>query len=262
MIVLITGAASGIGFQVGKKLAEMGHFVYLTVHYEYELEPLHEKLSSYSFRNPVQCFVLDISNPSDRRKIHDLNVDCLINNAAIGIGGSIMDLPVDQLRKNFEINVFSTIEMIQEYAASLFLRKKKGRCLVVSSMAGIIPLPFMGSYCATKSSLITLMYTLKQELSLIQSDLTVCLIEPGIYQTGFNEWMINNKPICHDHFFGLSYHDIDHYQKLFFNVFSKKKLDSIIRKIVTACVSPHPRFLYRAPISQIIGAKLYMLLFK
>ena len=174
-----------------------------------------------------------------------------------------MDLPISRIKENFEVNVFSTIEMIQTYAASLFLQKKKGRVIVVSSLAGIIPLPFMGVYSATKSSLITLTTSLRRELSFIKSELEVCLIEPGIYRTGFNEVMIDNKDFVDEKsIFSDIYSDVYKWQRFLFKRMGKTNLDSISRKIVKAVTDKKVKFLYRAPFSQVLGAKLYMLLFK
>lgn len=263
MNVLITGAASGIGFDTGIRLAKEGHFVYLTTHYEKQVSGLQEKVKMLGLEENIECFCLDITKENDRRKLFDLNIDCLINNAAIGIGGSIIDLKIDKIKDNFEVNVFSTIEMIQTYAASLFLKKKKGKAIVVSSLAGIIPLPFMGSYCATKASLITLITALKRELSFIKSELDVCLIEPGIYLTGFNQVMIDNREMSTtESVFNTIYPSVSYYQKTLFNIFGKKDTSSISKKMVKAVNSKHPKFLYRAPFSQVVGAKLYMFLFK
>lgn len=263
MNILITGGTSGIGFDAGINLAKIGHFVYLTTHYSNQVASVKEKVRKLGLDKKMECFCLDITKEADRRKIFDLDIDCLINNAAIGIGGSVLDLDIEKVKNNFEVNVFSTMEMIQTYAASLFLKKKKGRVVVVSSLAGIIPLPFMGSYSATKSALITLTTAFNRELSFIKSELEVCLIEPGIYLTGFNEVMIDNKEIStKESVFNNIYPSVSYYQKKLFNTFGKKDTSRISKKIVSAATSKHPKFLYRAPFFQVVGAKLYMLLFK
>lgn len=263
MNVLITGGTSGIGFSTGIMLAEKGNFVYLTTHKKSQITYLEEKVKLMGLSDLIKCFCLDITKEADRKKLYELDIDCLINNAAIGVGGSILDLPISRIKENFEVNVFATIEMIQTYAASLFLTKKRGRVIVVSSLAGIIPLPFMGVYSATKSSLITFMTCLKKELSFIKSELDVCLIEPGIYRTGFNEVMIDNKDFIEEQSnFKDIYPEVDKWQRFLFKRIGKANLDSISSKIVRAAIDKNMKFLYRAPFSQVLGAKLYMLLFK
>lgn len=260
MKILITGSSSGIGFDTAIKLLELGNFVYLTVHRKTQVAKVENKLKDLGIMNNYMVFKLDITIENDRRKLYDLDIDCLINNAAVGTGGSILDLEVAEIKKNFEVNVFSTIEMIQTYAASLLLKNKKGRIIVLSSLAGLIPITFMGSYCATKASLITLITTLRRELHLIDSNLEICLIEPGIYVTGFNEVMIDNKP--DKSIFYKIYPKVSYYQKILFKAFGKKNLNSITKKIVKATISKKSKFLYRGPFSQVVVAKVYMLLFK
>lgn len=261
MNVLITGSSSGIGFKVGLELLKKGNFVYFTVHLDSQVKALKKKLEELNVGNNYLITKLDITLENDRKMLYDFDIDVLINNAAIGVGGSILDLDISMIKENFEVNVFSTIEMIQTYAASLFLNKKKGRVIVVASLAGIIPLPFMGSYCATKASLITFITTLRRELSFIKSDLEVYLIEPGIYITGFNEVMIDNKEEEKSIFKNI-YPKVTYYQKKLFKLFGKKDLKDISNKIVKATISKRPKFIYRVPIIQVLGAKIYMLLFK
>lgn len=263
MKILITGGASGIGFHTGILLARRGHFVYLTTHLESQLVSLEEKIRLLGLESFIQCFCLDITKETDRKKLFQLDIDCLVNNAAIGIGGSILDLPISKIKENFDVNVFSTLEMIQTYAASLFLQNKKGRCIVISSLAGIVPLPFMSSYCATKASLLTFVTALRRELSFMDSNLEVCLVEPGIYRTGFNKVMIDNKDCVQDaSYFASIYPSVTKLQNQLFELCGKKDLDSISDQIMKAITSKHPHFLYRAPFLQVVGAKIYALLFQ
>ncbi len=264
MKILITGAASGIGFKTAIGLARKGHFVYVGVHLESQVEVVKEHVRLQNLERQISVIFFDITDEKCRRKIFDLDVDCLINNAAIGVGGALLDLPVTAIRHNFEVNVFSTIELIQLYTASLFLKKKKGRVVTIASLAGLVPLPFMSTYCATKASLITFITALRREVTILGIDLSIKLIEPGIYATGFNEVMIDNyeKYIKKDAYFSSLYPQISRKQRIFFRFLSKKDLTSIEKKIVTSCLSDSKKFIYRAPILQVLGAKLYLLFFK
>lgn len=124
MKIFITGATSGIGFVTAVKLAKLGHYVYIGVHRENQVKPCLEKIRSYGLEEKISVLVFDITDEKSRHQIFDLDIDCLINNAALGVGGALLDLSVDAIRYNFEVNVFSTIELIQLYTASLFLKKK------------------------------------------------------------------------------------------------------------------------------------------
>lgn len=260
MNILITGSRSGIGFSTGITLLKRGHYVYFTVHRKTQVKTLVEKLKKLNISNKYSVFKLDITKKKDREQLYDLDIDVLINNASIGVGGSILDLDIEHIKENFEVNVFSNIEMIQTYATQRLLNNKKARILVLSSLAGIIPLPFMGSYCSTKAALISLVTSLKRELSLISTNLDIALIEPGMYLTGFNEVMIDNKNASL--VFDNIYSKVTLCQKRIFKILSKKKLTSITKKIVKAVECKKLGLKYRAPFIQVLGAKIYMLLFK
>lgn len=258
MKILITGATGGIGFSTGVRLIQRGHFVYFTVHMEKQVETVVEKLKELNLLESASVFQLDITQATDRKQIYNLEVDCLICNAAVGYGGSVLDIPIQNLEKNFNVNVFSNIEFIQMYCGHLLLENKKGRIIVMSSIAGIIPIPFLGSYCATKASLITLTTCLKKELSLITDDIKVKLIEPGIYNTGFNDVMIENKETS------IYFQDIEtqitEIEKKLFYLFGHNNTQGIENKLIKAVESNSNKLVYSAPFIQKLFAKIYGLL--
>lgn len=110
MNVLITGAASGIGFNTGIKLAKKGYHVFLTTEDDKQLETLREKLVDI---DNVGSFRLDITNEEDRHLLDNMDIDILISNAAIGQGGSILDVPMKDIRKCYDVNVFYNFEIIK-----------------------------------------------------------------------------------------------------------------------------------------------------
>lgn len=253
--ILYTGARSGISNYVINKLIEKDYYIYLTVHTELQEKLMKEKYKD--FKN-VECFKLDITNKNDREKIKNLDIDILVNNAAIGEGGSLTEIDIDRVRKNFETNVFSTFEIIQLVLKNM-INKKNGKIIIMSSLSSIIPLNFLGSYCGTKASLSHMTRILKNEVKMLNKNIKVVLIEPGMYYTGFNQVMLENK---------YKYMDIDSYFKnkieiirkkenFIFSLLEKEKMNSIGNKIIKAIDSDNPRFIYRAPLLQSIGAKIY-----
>lgn len=258
MRILITGARSGIGYQTGITLAKIGHLVYLTVHTDNQLKTLKEKVGKLNLN--IYCLKLDITKENDRRKILDLDIDCLINNASIAYSGPLLEIDTNLIKENFEVNVLATLKLSQLYATSLFINKKKGKIIFISSLAGIIPISFLSPYCITKASLITLATCFKNELKLITKNIQVKLIEPGIYNTGFNEVMINNKLKQISKYYDLL--SISLKQEKLFKLIGKNNLNSIVLKIVDATLDNSNKFIYRAPLTAHIIAKIYMLLFK
>lgn len=258
MKILITGATSGIGFRVGVDLIKKGHFIYFTTHYDKEIMTAKDRLKELGLLENASIFKLDITNSDDRKLIYDLDIDVLICNAAVGYGGSVLDIDISTLEDNFKVNVFSNIKLIQMYLGHLFLTKKKGKVVVISSIAGIIPIPFLGSYSSSKAALSSLITCLKYEIKLINDDIKIKLVEPGIYNTGFNDVMIENKE--ESKYFADIDDLITEIEKELFYLMGSNKLDSIAKKIVKAVESDSNKFIYRAPFFQSLVAKLYLIL--
>ncbi len=252
--ILYTGARSGIAINTINKIINEDYFLYLTVHTDKQLEYLQNK---YKNNKNIECFKLDITDKKDREKIKNLDIDILINNAAIGEGGSLAEIDMDRVRNNFETNVFSSFEIVQIVLKKM-IKKDNGKIIIMSSLASVIPLNFLGAYCGTKASISHMARILKKELKLITSKIKVVLIEPGMYHTGFNQVMLDNKYNNNiNSYFNSQIKQIRKKENFIFSLLEKKNYDSISNKIVCAIKSEHPKFMYRAPFFQGIGAKIY-----
>lgn len=258
--ILITGARSGIAAALIEQIKKEDYFIYVTVPTEKQLSVVKE---FYQNDTNIECLKLDITDPIDRKEVAYLDFDVLINNAAIGMGGSMTEIPMDLVRENFEVNVFSSFELVQ-LAFHKFFQKKKGKIIIMGSLAGVFPLPFLGSYCGTKASIIKMTTVLAKEIKMVSSDIQVKLIEPGLYKTGFNQVMFDNKySWMHDGtYFKEELELIRSKEHLLLHYLEKKHLDSIVRQIKRAIKEDTTKLIYRAPKLQVIGAKLYELLFQ
>lgn len=256
--IFFTGARSGIAHQVIETIKKDDYRIIVSVHNDKQLELVQ---NYYQQDSNVECIKLDVTHASDRERLKQYDIDILVNNAAIGQGGSMADIPMSHVRKNFEVNVFSYFEVIQIVLKQM-IQKKKGKIINMASLAGLVPIPFLGSYCATKASIIKMTEALRWELKEINSPVSVILIEPGLYHTGFNQVMFENKYdwMYIDSYFQGQIEQIRSQEKMILAVFEKRQLASIVKQIVRAIESEHPKFIYRSPISQVIGAKLYLLL--
>lgn len=255
--ILVTGARSGIANSLIERIKNKKILIYITVHTKKELIRVKEKYKNYK---NIKCFKLDITSENDRKFLENLDIDILINIAGIGYGGSISEIPMDLVRENFETNVFSSFEIVQMVIKKM-IQKNSGKIIIMSSLIGLMPLKFLGVYSATKASIIHLTTTLKDELKLLNTNIKIVLIEPGMYHTGFNQVMLENK---YDWMSEKSYfkEELDLIRKkenIFFNLFEKKKLNSIVSKIEKSVLEENPKFIYRAPLLQVIGVKLYQL---
>ena len=130
----------------------------------------------------------------------------------------------------------------------------------MGSLAGKIPMPFLGAYSGSKASLIKMTEALRFELLLLDSDIKVSLILPGLYDTGFNKLAMDKKYdfMDLDSFFEYQLDFIRAYDK-FVLFFEQRSLSSIVNKICQAVSSDNPKFIYTAPFSQSLVARIVSL---
>lgn len=252
--ILFTGARSGIISKVIDKVSS-DYFIYVSVHTLLELERVKEKYKD--FKN-IKCLKIDVTCPDDLWILDKIDIDILVSNAAIGESGSIIDMDMDRVRDNFEVNVFGNFSLCQIVLKNM-IRKGRGKVIFMSSLAGVIPIPFLGSYCASKASIIKLSECLRMELGILGSNVSVCLIEPGLYNTGFNRLMLDKKydDDSFERFFDNQIKLIRSSENLFLFLFEKGRLDSVVRVIVRAIKKENPKFVYRVPLIQGVFARIY-----
>lgn len=254
MNILITGSASGIGFNTGIKLAKLGYNVFFTTETEKQLEVLREKLD---LDLHIGSFKLDVKEIEDRKKLENMDIDVLISNAAIGIGGSILEANMDDVRKNYEINVFSNFEVVKIVLNNM-LKKNSGKIIIMSSMIANIPIPFLGIYASTKASISMLGHCLRKEVKLINKNVDIILMEPGLYKTGFNKVMLDNKYDNKNSIFNELNNSIMILENEILNYAGSKNIDSISNKIISVINKEKTKSVYRAPFIQNILIKLYI----
>ncbi len=257
MKILITGALSGLGYQYAKKLAARGHIVYAGVETKEQKLSLEEKIKEERIiLFPILINLLDLNTC---KKIETLELDVLILQAGIGEGGSILEIDMNRVEDNYHVNVLGNLQLIQLFLRSLVEHKRSGKILITSSLAAFLPFPYLSSYTSTKISLYLIAKTLRMELKFQNIPVKVHVILPGVYSTGFNEVMVDNKMFDHL-ILREKAHQMTKYQKLFFSLSEKKEFDSLSNKIVRAVETNYSRFSISAPFSQKVAVKLYILL--
>jgi len=181
--VLITGAGTGFGRLAAVQLAGRGHSVIATV----ETDSQAAELSGA--QPELTVAKLDITNPDDVATVDQWDLDVLVNNAGRGQTGPLASIPMERLRAVFEVNVFGTFAITQRVAAAM-KRRRAGRILIVSSIAGVRAGIGSGPYAMTKHALQAMGAVLRSELAPFGID--VALINPGPYATGFNDRMAHH----------------------------------------------------------------------
>lgn len=258
MRVLITGASSGIGYQVGKVLASHGHLVYMTCHSVFEVFRLREKLE----RDGVSaiCFKLDLLTDDIFLAKH-LDIDCLFNHAGIGTSGSVLTMDDLALREVYEVNVFRSFLFLKMVYSHMVERKIPGKIFVTSSLLTMFPLPFLGVYSSSKSAISQLVKTLQKEERVFRHGISFCLVEPGAYSTGFNQAMIDQQEAFIESSFYKQFLSIHTYQRKLFLLLESKSVEKLSCRIVSEMERKKTKKILRVPWIQGFLLKIYQLFF-
>jgi short-subunit dehydrogenase len=173
--VLITGASSGIGKNIGEYLSSKKFKVYGTCR-----NPLNYPDTKFELVKANINIKKEIDECVNYILLKEHSIEILINNAGIGFTGSIEDSKINDVEKLFNTNFFGPIEMIKSVLPSM-RNNKNGLIINMTSIAGYIGLPFRGIYCASKSALEILTESLRLEL--IDYNIKVTNIAPGDFKT-------------------------------------------------------------------------------
>lgn len=180
--VIVTGGSSGIGKALVDQLLSEGSAVYSLSR---SLLP-REDFAQGGTLTQLACDITD-GESLDRAfdQIMDMtdSLDLLFSNAGFGISGAIADTPKAAVIRQFDVNVFSAVEVIRR--AIPLLEKKQGRIILTSSVAAGVALPFQSFYSATKASLNMLALALSNELS--PFGIKTIAVMPGDVATPFTE---------------------------------------------------------------------------
>src|SRR6201986_268556 len=145
--VLITGAGIGFGHEVEMRLAEKGFDVIAAVEIWAQVQTLKRQAAERGVR--LQVEKLDVTDSGDRKKALKWDVEILVNNADVGEGGSTLDIPAANIRRQFEVNVIGPL-LLTQGSAKQMVKRGEGRIVWVSSREGLNTNPFTGIYSASK----------------------------------------------------------------------------------------------------------------
>jgi NAD(P)-dependent dehydrogenase (short-subunit alcohol dehydrogenase family) len=180
--VLITGAGSGLNNGAALELAERGCDVIACV----QIYPQVRSLELQAKKRGVKLRIekIDVTKEGDRRRAMSWHTDVLVNGAGIIEGGAIVDIPAENMRRQFEVNVIGPVQLTQGIARKMIARRS-GKIIFMSSVVGIVSGPFVGVYGASKHALEAIADTMRMELQ--EFGIQVAVINPGPYLTGFND---------------------------------------------------------------------------
>ena len=180
--VLITGAGTGFGHEVAMRLAEKGFDVVAGVEIYAQVQTLKREAAARGVT--LQVEKLDVTVEGDRAKALAWDIEILVNNAGVGEGGSVVDIPAANIRHEWEVNMTGPLLLTQGIAKQM-VKRGQGRIVWVSSREGLNVNPFTGIYSASKHAVEAIAETMKLELQ--EFGIEVATVNPGPFLTGFND---------------------------------------------------------------------------
>jgi short-subunit dehydrogenase len=174
-VVLITGGSSGIGKSIGDYLNAKGYIVYGTSRNPERIQNSVFPLLEMDVRDvdTIKKAVSEIILKSGR-------LDVVINNAGVGITGPIEEIPIEEIKNNFETNLFGPIEVMKAVLPQM-RSQKSGLIINITSIAGYMGLPYRGIYSASKGALELITESLRMETK--QFGIHITNIAPGDFAT-------------------------------------------------------------------------------
>jgi NAD(P)-dependent dehydrogenase (short-subunit alcohol dehydrogenase family) len=185
-VAIVTGSATGIGYEVAAQLARKGFRTYATMRNLQKAKEIKEIAETENL--PLRAIQLDVTNDASIDKAIDTvisesgRIDVLVNNAGYGLLGSIEDMSVEEMKAQFETNVFGMFRVTR--AVLPHMREQRGGAIInISSVAGRVGLPLFSAYVSTKFALEGLSESMAYELQ--PFGIKVAIIEPGGIKTNF-----------------------------------------------------------------------------
>jgi NADP-dependent 3-hydroxy acid dehydrogenase YdfG len=181
-IALITGASSGFGFETAQLLSEKGYRVYATYRNPKKLKDL-KALAAKADVHPIAMEVTH--TPSVDKAVKAIvqkegRIDVLVNNAGFAMGGFLEDLSDQDLKDQFDTNVFGYLRVIRA-VVPVMRKRQSGKIINIGSISGRIAFPALGAYVASKFSVRAICEALRQELR--PYGIEVAEVAPGAFVT-------------------------------------------------------------------------------
>jgi NAD(P)-dependent dehydrogenase (short-subunit alcohol dehydrogenase family) len=181
-VVLISGCSSGIGLSLSREFASRGCRVFATARKPEVIEHLkNEKINTAALdvtdQQSIDACVAEVLDRAGR-------IDVLVNNAGYALIGPMIDLSIDDLRREFETNVIGLVALTKAVAPQM-IERKSGLIVNIASVSGVCATPFAGAYCATKAAVNLLSVSMRIELA--PFGISVVTVQPGAIKSRFGE---------------------------------------------------------------------------
>ncbi|MDE7278669.1 MAG: SDR family oxidoreductase [Oscillospiraceae bacterium] len=185
MTALVTGASSGIGRDIARKLGKMGIRLIITGRDRERLEELRQEIGA----RRVKVITADISRREECIRLYKeasaYGVDILVNNAGFGLYGKFSVTELDRELDMIDVNICA-LHILTKLFLKDFSARDKGYILNVASIAGFMPGPLMSTYYASKNYVVRLTEAIREELRCQHSSVYIGAFCPGPVDTNFN----------------------------------------------------------------------------
>jgi short-subunit dehydrogenase len=185
-IAVVSGSSTGIGFETSLLLARNGFYTYATMRDTHKSDNIAKIANNENL--PLKVLSMDVDNDeSVRNTIQRIldekeKVDILVNNAGYGLFGALEDMSLNEIKRQFETNLFGPMRTIKEILPTM-RKQKNGIIINVTSIAGIVGIPAECVYVSSKFALEGLSESISYELQ--SFGIKVILVEPGVINTNF-----------------------------------------------------------------------------
>lgn len=186
MKALITGASSGMGRDMARNLASRGYDLVLVARDKEKLNQVSKELEE-NYKVKTEKIVMDLSVEENCIDLHKSvkDVDILINNAGFGDCGNFTKTDLNKELSMIKTNIVAYHILTKLYLTDM-KAKNSGKILNVASIAGFLPGPLMSTYYATKSYVVRLSESVREELKKEKSNVQISILCPGPVKTNFN----------------------------------------------------------------------------
>jgi len=203
--ILITGATSGIGYEMAQQLAAKRYDLVLVARRLDKLQPIKSLLEE---QHGIQVHIVakDLSDSTQAIDLYEelrkdgIEITMLVNNAGVGMYGEFINTDLQAELKMIELNVSSVVALSKLFVQDMIVRKR-GRIMNIASLLSFLPFPYYSVYSATKAFILAFSETFAAELE--GSGVQVVTLCPGPVDTAFNTeamWKTNaykaNKPVA------------------------------------------------------------------
>jgi NAD(P)-dependent dehydrogenase (short-subunit alcohol dehydrogenase family) len=193
-VAVVTGSSTGIGYETSLILARSGFLTYATMRNLNKSENM--KSVATREKLPIRIKQLDVTDDvSVKNAIQTITseagrIDILVNNAGYGLNGAFEDLDMDEIKAQYETNLFGLIRTTQA-VLPIMRRQKSGTIVNISSGAGRFGFPTGSAYVSTKFAVEGLSESMSYELE--PFGINVVIVEPGVIRTNFGDGSIVAK---------------------------------------------------------------------